>query len=72
MGVGSRLPGSGVIDWKGFFTALADAGYTGGLNIKNEGLLPKLRRHRFQRAFKESFGVAHAYVRQFVPPGTQK
>jgi sugar phosphate isomerase/epimerase len=21
-----RLPGSGVIDWKGFFTALADAG----------------------------------------------
>ena len=25
-----RLPGSGVIDSKGFFTALADAGYTGG------------------------------------------
>jgi sugar phosphate isomerase/epimerase len=34
-----RLPGSGVIDWKGFFTALADAGYTGGLNIENEDQL---------------------------------
>jgi sugar phosphate isomerase/epimerase len=67
-----RLPGSGVIDWKGFFTALADAGYTGGLNIENEDQFyyPNYDGTDFTESFKEGFRVAHAYVRQFVPPGT--
>jgi sugar phosphate isomerase/epimerase len=69
-----RLPGSGVIDWKGFFTALADAGYTGGMNIENEDQFyyPNYDGADFTEAFKEGFRVAHAYVRQFVPPGTGK
>jgi sugar phosphate isomerase/epimerase len=69
-----RLPGSGVIDWKGFFTALADAGYTGGLNIENEDQFyyPNYDGTDFTESFKEGFRVAHAYVRQFVPPGAQK
>jgi sugar phosphate isomerase/epimerase len=66
-----RLPGSGVIDWKGFFTALADAGYTGGLNIENEDQFyyPNYEGTNFTDAFQEGYRVAHAYVRQFVPPG---
>ncbi|MGA7235905.1 MAG: sugar phosphate isomerase/epimerase [Bryobacteraceae bacterium] len=69
-----RLPGSGVIDWKGFFTALADAGYAGGMNIENEDQFyyPNYDGDNFTEAFKEGFRVAHAYVRQFVPPGAQK
>jgi sugar phosphate isomerase/epimerase len=64
-----RLPGSGVIDWRGFFTALADAGYSGGLNIENEDQFyyPNYDGEDFTDAFKEGFRVAHAYVRQFVP-----
>ncbi len=64
---------SGVIDWKrAFFTALADAGYTGGLNIESEDEFysPNYDGTDFTESFKEGFRVAHAYVRQFVPPGT--
>jgi sugar phosphate isomerase/epimerase len=66
-----RLPGSGAIDWKGFFTALADAGYSGGMNIENEDQFyyPNYQGSDFTDAFKEGFRVAHAYVRQFAPPG---
>ena len=69
-----RLPGSGSIDWKGFFTALADAGYTGGMNIENEDefYYPNYQGTDFTESFKEGFRVAHAYVRQFVPMGTGK
>ena len=68
-----RLPGSGVIDWKGFFTALAGAGYAGGLNIENEDefYYPNYEGPNFTESFKEGFRVAHAYVRQYVPPGTR-
>ena len=64
-----RLPGSGSIDWKGFFTALAEAGYAGGLNIENEDQFyyPNYDGTDFTEAFKEGFRVAHDYVRQFVP-----
>lgn len=69
-----RLPGSGSIDWKGFFTALADSGYSGGLNIENEDefYYPNYEGTDFTESFKEGFRVAHAYVRQFVPPGARK
>jgi sugar phosphate isomerase/epimerase len=66
-----RLPGSGVIDWKGFFTALADAGYSGGLNIENEDQFyyPNYAGADFTESFKEGFRIAHNYVKQFVPRG---
>jgi sugar phosphate isomerase/epimerase len=64
-----RLPGSGMVDWKGFFTVLAEAGYSGGLNIENEDQFyyPNYEGPDFTEAFKEGYRVAHAYVRQFVP-----
>ncbi len=64
-----RLPGNGSIDWRGFFTALADAGYTGGMNIENEDQFyyPNYDGPDFTTSFKEGFRIAHAYVRQFVP-----
>ena len=31
-----RIPGQGSVDWKGFFAVLAEAGYTGAMNIENE------------------------------------
>jgi hypothetical protein len=45
-----------------------------GLNIENEDQFyyPSYDGTDFTEAFKEGFRVAHAYVRQFVPPGTQK
>ena len=69
-----RLPGSGSIDWKGFFTALADAGYSGGLNIENEDQFyyPNYDGSNFTEQFKEGYRIAHAYVRQFVPPGSTR
>lgn len=69
-----RLPGSGVIDWKGFFTALADAGYTGGMNIENEDEFysPSYSGTDFTESFKEGFRIAHNYVRQFVPEAARK
>jgi len=64
-----RLPGSGSIDWKGFFSALADAGYSGGLNIENEDQFyyPNYEGQNFTQSFQEGFRVAHAYVRQYGP-----
>jgi sugar phosphate isomerase/epimerase len=69
-----RLPGSGIIDWKGFFTALAEVGYSGGLNIENEDQFyyPNYDGGNFTETFKQGFRVAHAYVRQFVPPGASR
>ena len=31
-----RVPGYGSVDWKGFFSVLSEAGYTGAMNIENE------------------------------------
>lgn len=69
-----RLPGSGSVDWKGFFTALADVGYTGGMNIENEDefYYPNYAGTDFTESFKEGFRVAHNFVRQYVPAGTGK
>jgi sugar phosphate isomerase/epimerase len=64
-----RVPGSGVIDWRGFFSALADAGYAGGLNIENEDqfFYPNYDGTDFTNQFKQGYQVALAYVKQFVP-----
>jgi hypothetical protein len=31
-----RIPGSGSVDWKAFFTVLSETGYDGAMNIENE------------------------------------
>jgi sugar phosphate isomerase/epimerase len=63
-----RLPGSGVIDWKAFFTALADTGYEGGMNIENEDQFtyPSYEGENFTESFKSGYRTAHAFVRQLV------
>ncbi|MBI3209491.1 MAG: sugar phosphate isomerase/epimerase [Candidatus Solibacter usitatus] len=64
-----RLPGSGSIDWKGFFTALADAGYDGGMNIENEDQFtyPNYQGTDFTASFQQGYRTAHAYLRQLLP-----
>ena len=64
-----RLPGSGSIEWKAFFTVLMEAGYTGAMNIENEDQLyyPNYDGAEMTDQFKRGFRVAHAYLKQFVP-----
>ena len=47
-----RVPGYGSVDWKGFFSVLAEAGYTGAMNIENEDefYYPAYKRGKFHRA----------------------
>lgn len=67
-----RIPGSGSVDWKGFFTVLADAGYTGAMNIENEdqSYYPNYNQSDFTEQFKRGFRVAHEYLKTLVPPLT--
>jgi len=60
------------MDWKGFFTVLADAGYTGAMNIENEdpSYLPNYEQDNFTEQFKRGFRVAHEYLKTLVPPVT--
>ncbi len=65
-----RLPGSGIVDWREFFTVLADAGYQGAMNIEHEDELyypPYDASGEFTPQFKQGFEVAHAYLKQYVP-----
>ena len=64
-----RLPGSGGIDWKAFFAALADTGYSGGMNIENEDQFtyPNYDGENFTDSFKAGYRTAHAFLRQLVP-----
>ena len=64
-----RLPGSGGIDWRGFFTVLQDAGYQGALNIEHEDAFyyPNYEGENFTQSFKNGFIVAQRFLRQYVP-----
>ena len=64
-----RLPGSGIVDWKGFFTALQEAGYQGAMNIEHEDQFyyPPYQGADFTGPFKAGFRVAHEFLRQYVP-----
>jgi len=64
-----RIPGSGSMDWRGFFTVLMDAGYEGAMNIEHEDSLyaPSYDGDNFGEGYKTGFRVAHNYLRQFVP-----
>ncbi len=67
-----RIPGSGSVDWKGFFTVLADAGYTGAMNIENEDnfYYPAYENGDFTEQFKRGFRTAHTFLKTLVPPTT--
>ena len=65
-----RVPGYGSVDWKGFFTVLADAGYSGAMNIENEDnfYYPAYEEVNFTEQFKRGFRVAHEFLKTLVPP----
>lgn len=67
-----RLPGYGSVDWKGFFTVLADAGYTGAMNIENEDdfFYPAYSGNNFTEQFKRGFRLAHEFLKTLIPPVT--
>jgi len=65
-----RIPGYGSVDWKGFFTVLADANYQGAMNIENEDdfYAPAYVERNFSEDFKRGFRVAHEFLKTLVPP----
>ena len=67
-----RVPGYGSMDWKGFFSVLAEVGYTGAMNIENEDQFyyPNYSGADFTEQFKRGFHVAHEFLKTLVPPVT--
>jgi sugar phosphate isomerase/epimerase len=65
-----RVPGYGSVDWKGFFSVLAEAGYTGAMNIENEDefYYPAYQGGNFTENYKRGFKVAHEFLKTLVPP----
>ena len=56
--------------WKGFFSVLADAGYTGAMNIENEDefYYPAYAQGNFTEQYKRGFRTAHEFLKTMVPP----
>jgi sugar phosphate isomerase/epimerase len=67
-----RLPGNGSVDWKGLFAVLAEAGYTGAMNIENEDQFyyPAYNGENFTEQYRRGFHVAHEFLKTLVPPVT--
>lgn len=67
-----RVPGQGSVDWKGFFAVLAEAGYSGAMNIENEDQFyyPSHVDGNFTEQYKRGFRVAHEYLKTMIPPVT--
>ncbi|HLH16990.1 MAG TPA: sugar phosphate isomerase/epimerase [Bryobacteraceae bacterium] len=68
-----RLPGNGSVDWKGFFAVLAEAGFTGAMNIEHEDAFyypSNDREGNFTENYKRGFRVAHEFLKTLVPPVT--
>ena len=65
-----RVPGYGSVDWKGFFSVLAEAGYTGAMNIENEDQFyyPAYDNGNFTPQYKRGFRVAHEFLKTLIPP----
>ena len=67
-----RVPGYGSVDWKGFFSVLAEVGYTGAMNIENEDefYYPAYQQGspNFTENYKRGFKVAHEFLKTLVPP----
>jgi len=67
-----RVPGYGSVDWKGFFSVLAETGYSGAMNIENEDefYYPAYDQGNFTEQYKRGFRVAHEFLKTLVPPVT--
>jgi sugar phosphate isomerase/epimerase len=67
-----RVPGQGSVDWKGLFAVLAEAGYSGAMNIENEDefYYPNYQGADFTPQFKRGFHLAHEFLKTLVPPVT--
>lgn len=68
-----RVPGYGSVDWKGFFSVLAEMGYTGAMNIENEDQFyypSNDNEGNFTEQYKRGFKVAHEFLKTLVPPVT--
>jgi sugar phosphate isomerase/epimerase len=67
-----RVPGYGSMDWKGFFSVLAEVGYRGAMNIENEDefFYPPYSERDFTEQYKRGFRVAHEFLKTLVPPVT--
>jgi sugar phosphate isomerase/epimerase len=67
-----RVPGYGSVDWKGFFSVLAENGYAGAMNIENEDefYYPAYEGENFTEQYKRGFRVAHEFLKTLVPPVT--
>jgi sugar phosphate isomerase/epimerase len=67
-----RVPGYGSMDWKGFFSVLAEVGYQGAMNIENEDefFYPPYSERDFTEQYKRGFRVAHEFLKTLVPPIT--
>jgi sugar phosphate isomerase/epimerase len=67
-----RIPGYGSVDWKGFFSVLSEAGYSGAMNIENEDnfYYPATNQGNFTEQYKRGFHLAHEYLKTLVPPLT--
>jgi sugar phosphate isomerase/epimerase len=65
-----RIPGQGSVDWRGFFSVLADVGYTGAMNIENEDefYYPSYNQGNFTEQYKRGFRAAHEFLKTMVPP----
>lgn len=65
-----RVPGNGSVDWKGFFSVLAEAGYAGAMNIENEDQFyyPAYDGANFTDQYKRGFRVTHEFLKTLVPP----
>jgi sugar phosphate isomerase/epimerase len=65
-----RLPGYGSVDWKGFFSVLAESGYTGAMNIEHEDefYYPGYDQGNFTENYKRGFRTAHEFLKTLVPP----
>jgi sugar phosphate isomerase/epimerase len=67
-----RIPGYGSVDWKGFFSVLSEAGYSGAMNIENEDnfYYPAYSQGNFTEQYKRGFHLAHEFLKTLVPPLT--
>ena len=67
---GASASRAGSVDWKAFFSVLAEAGYTGAMNIENEDefYYPAYGQGNFTEQFKRGFRVAHEFLKTLVPP----
>jgi sugar phosphate isomerase/epimerase len=65
-----RIPGSGSISWREFFSVLEDVGYSGAMSIEQEDPLYGGENNPgpdFSEDFKVGFIMAKRYLNQYVP-----